>query len=923
MIKADEKSFCFYQFIMRNFYKFHSSPGSKGLLPLACQYDKQCRRGQGPPGYPTSMNLLIEKSFHSSSIFTIFSLIILLFLVLTSPIAYSMERERIMQEKTIITSQKSFEQIEVGGPFAGVEFHRDAMLPARISFFYPVANSIDVSGDYWNRHLSRVLMLGIKAGDNPMKRSGDEMTEYRLTPYSVEFQKIDDEKLLQISYRFCKNKPAMVVTYRITNKMKTEEKFQVLTLMDSTLRTSSTYNLKDRAWTKYNDKNSAVMVNFDSPETGNACLFTLNAGEKPGSFTTVDSDALLNSFKMGESVEGKPELPRLLIDRTKPEKPVTAFLYKKLLKPGETMTIIQIIGTCKQAESGEVMDYLMTNFSRETELYQEYILKKALEEGVMKTGDSAFDETTIQAKAILAANAHYLDGDIVPMPCPAEYNFFFTHDILLTDLAAVYFDCERVKRDLKNIAQRTGSNGIIPHAYYWKDDHYEVEYAGSDNWNHLWFVMVSARYLRHSGDREMVEKLYPLIETSLKTILKNEKDSLIWAYRPDWWDIGTKFGPRAYMTILTIGAMREFGYISTVLNKDCKEAFLYETLSDKMQAKMNHKLWDEEQKYLINFFEDGSKDAHYYTGSLLSAHFNLMDDHRKNELVKTASEKLVDEKLGAYNAFPMDFHQLKDFFKFAGDEAGEPYFYMNGGIWSHGTAWFALALMSVDRKAFALKFMRDTMTIDGVMRSPNGQPAMFEYRVGKPDDEKVYGRIDKPRFLWAAGWYLYCWYNLFGAEETPWNLVFTPYMPKNGRDIFYNMLCGGKNLSVRVSGSGKYIKTLKYNGASYPSAVIPENPPGDKVEITMGKPEMPIIYQAGFILTSCEWKESEKEMKMELKAFPGHEGRVCIYSPIKAKRAVVDDRETRFTQEERDGGYWIEVEVEHRNVVGKLWVGFE
>ena len=34
------------------------------------------------------------------------------------------------------------------------------------------------------------------------------------------------------------------------------------------------------------------------------------------------------------------------------------------------------------------------------------------------------------------------------MPCPAEYNFFFTHDVLLTDLAAINFDPERVRRDL-------------------------------------------------------------------------------------------------------------------------------------------------------------------------------------------------------------------------------------------------------------------------------------------------------------------------------------------------------------------------------------------------------------------------------------------------------------------------------------------
>ncbi|HPR87551.1 MAG TPA: hypothetical protein PL181_05970, partial [bacterium] len=36
-------------------------------------------------------------------------------------------------------------QVEVGGPCAGAEFHGSRPLPARISFYYPVANSIDLS----------------------------------------------------------------------------------------------------------------------------------------------------------------------------------------------------------------------------------------------------------------------------------------------------------------------------------------------------------------------------------------------------------------------------------------------------------------------------------------------------------------------------------------------------------------------------------------------------------------------------------------------------------------------------------------------------------------------------------------------------------------------------------------------------------
>ena len=67
------------------------------------------------------------------------------------------------------------------------------------------------------------------------------------------------------------------------------------------------------------------------------------------------------------------------------------------------------------------------------------------------SGDPVIDRSVSWAKAILEVNTHYIDGDFVPMPCPAEYNFYFTHDVLLTDLAAVNFDTARVKRDLSFI----------------------------------------------------------------------------------------------------------------------------------------------------------------------------------------------------------------------------------------------------------------------------------------------------------------------------------------------------------------------------------------------------------------------------------------------------------------------------------------
>jgi len=51
------------------------------------------------------------------------------------------------------------------------------------------------------------------------------------------------------------------------------------------------------------------------------------------------------------------------------------------------------------------------------------------------------------------------------------------------------------------------------------------------------------------------------------------------------------------------------------------------------------------------------------------------------------------------------------------------------------------------------------MTIDGIKESPNGQPAMYEYRNSNFNNPAEYGKVDKHQFMWAAGWYLYCIYE--------------------------------------------------------------------------------------------------------------------------------------------------------------------
>jgi hypothetical protein len=162
------------------------------------------------------------------------------------------------------------------------------------------------------------------------------------------------------------------------------------------------------------------------------------------------------------------------------------------------------------------------------------------------------------------------------------------------------------------------------------------------------------------------------------------------SYRPDWWDIGKRYGPRSYMTILAIKALRSFIYLSTVLEKKLDQLKTYEVLASQMQSSLNTKLWADDVNYLMNYYEDGKRDEHLYMGSLSATHYSLLNKEHADSMIHTARLNLIAKHVGVYKAFPMDYHTLQTFWNFNGNEAGATYYYMNGGIWSHANAWYRI-----------------------------------------------------------------------------------------------------------------------------------------------------------------------------------------------------------------------------------------
>jgi glycogen debranching enzyme len=451
----------------------------------------------------------------------------------------------------------------------------------------------------------------------------------------------------------------------------------------------------------------------------------------------------------------------------------------------------------------------------------------------------------------------------------------------MTNLGAVNYDLARVKKNLLYVAS-LAKDSIIPHAYYWRDDGFKTEFCTPSNWNHLWFIEVTASYLRHSLDTATVRRLYPLVVKSLDEVLTQLRDDhLMHAYRPDWWDLGWKEGSRTYITTLSVRAIQDFLMVASFVDRKNERLIGLEHIAKEMQSALAARLWDDSLKYLINYNGE-DKDDHIYMGSLLAPAYRLLDREKSEKLVATAERSLLAPGVGIRAVVPADFNEdsVIRYFKIAGNEAGDAYTYINGGVWPHNNAWYALALQSIGKPDEALTFVRQTMTVDGVARSANGIPAMYEYRYSNQLSPR-YGEVDKPSFLWAGGFYLYTMYSLAGMTDNVWNVSAAAHRAAFDSTVHFSYTYGSlKNVAVR--GKGDYLHSMTAAGKKIPAMVLPLDLKGSgNLQIEFGKLSDPYVAQADAILHSVRYAKETKSLECGLSSFQGHSTTIRIVSKNK------------------------------------------
>jgi hypothetical protein len=778
-------------------------------------------------------------------------------------------------------------QVEAGGPLAGIECHDSRPLPSRVSLYAPVANSIDLSTDYWKRGDSRPFVVGVRVDQQQKQWLGKEPWDYVASPHAVRFERTEGDLRYTIRYDFGSRLAAVVMTIGVVNTGSAQHDLELYTHMTLVLRSCQTYARIVAAQTTFDRGHHAILGLFDDPRVARAAVIVQNAGLAPSAWTTSGEELGVQDSGWSNWIEREDALASTLARSTESRHPVAAFMYRCSIPSGDSTAIVQLVSSTSRKEAQRTVVRAAKSWREDVASYRTAVRQAAYVDACFHSGHAWTDSSVAYSRALLEANQHYLNGVVAPMPCPAEYNFFFTHDALLTNLSAIAFDPDRVRRDLLYIAGHA-KGSVIPHAYYWKDDGFKTEYCSPGNWNNIWFILATASYLRHTMDTTTVQRLYPLLTKSLEQTLSRRSGNVMHGTEPDWWDFGHAVGARAYLTVLTIRALEEYVFVSAWLRKNRSRLGGYEAMASGLRDGLMKDLWDESSGYLLNTI-GSDRDRHIYMGPLLAAVFGQLPDVNAQRLVATAGNMLVDSSIGIRTVFPADFHtdSVKSLYKVKGNEAGDAFTYANGGVWYLGNAWYARALRSIGDVEGSFDFYARTMTVDGIVQSPSGHPALYEYRYANPD-AAAHGWIDKPTMMWSAGFCIGTAYLLAGLEDNVWNVTAAGKAARALEHVRCTYAFGGRK-TVERRGSGPMLIRLVANTKEIPSRILPLDARGaSSLTVDMGAIRYPFLDSVNAILHTASLDPDSRILRCVLSSFNDHLTTVRVITPWLARSVAIN-----------------------------------
>jgi len=147
--------------------------------------------------------------------------------------------------------------------------------------------------------------------------------------------------------------------------------------------------------------------------------------------------------------------------------------------------------------------------------------------------------------------------------------------------------------------------------------------------------------------------------------------------------------------------------------------------------------------------------------------------------------------------------------------------------------------------------------------------------------------------MWFGGWYLYSLYNIYLTNENDWNICLNPFLPEGQTSSAFTLNANGYHILIKVTGHGKYISSIFYDGKPFHSAVIPANLKKVKnVKVVLGTLSNSYLLSTNSSLVNCSYDAGKNIMNLNLSAFAGHENQTTIISPFALKEIKVNGKKS-------------------------------
>ncbi len=372
-------------------------------------------------------------------------------------------------------------------------------------------------------------------------------------------------------------------------------------------------------------------------------------------------------------------------------------------------------------------------------------------------------------------------------------------DQLQDSLAAVHFMPDEARRQILRCCASQFQEGDVLHWWH-RTNHGRKGVRTKCSDDMLWLPYVTAYYVKNTGDRNILklnvqyingealgsqhekymevsrtdvrENVYQHCKKALEKCFKKGGKELLQIGSGDWNDGYNRVGidgrgESVWLSMFYVLVVKEFAPIAREMEED-----QYATELEKRAAELTTAITEstfENGYFLRAFYDDGRKMGSSYSDcckiDLLPQAFAVLADIPDEEKRKSALEKayatLVDEEKGIIKLFTPAFSpEMTD------DDPGYVKSYPvgvreNGGQYTHGAIWLALAFLRNGDKVTAKK-LADFLSPVNRGEAYKNEPYYMTADVYT--NPEAYGRGGWSLYTGSAAWYFLLLRELYGGE---------------------------------------------------------------------------------------------------------------------------------------------------------------